>query len=398
MRTLTGEELQRHVGKWNVAVLASDMHELVAPAKQVTHALRALLDNDVDVAPAWWQVTGTVMPPEIVAHIKMRTRLKPVLNKPHRAARLLAHWYANGRELEARGVDGYNHIAARMRAFTALLTRSELHGLVRASSVSHTQASLLPHFAYDWCLAGCVSAFLHVLPPAAAVHALHPLVGSPTCVPAHPGSPLVSVSADEQLPLEGGASVYGVLCTSAHQGACILVVGAAAGQTETVQLPVPTAEMPVWLTRYSDEWVVGYPTRVGPARGPWSVHAGLPSAGPVAKFAGLAVWKDAHGLRGYDVEQGSVVEDAVLHNLLVDRAHCLLGAQGKCVFAEGVPLFELPEEYTDVCAGVHRAKRDFVDVFTSRGDWWRVHVPTLSATVVGLDVPRGYVVKDTCVY
>lgn len=398
MCTVTGEQLEQHVGKWNVAALASDLHELVQPAQQVIDALHTLLKQNVDVAAAWWQVTGTVFPPDLVAHLKLRTRLKPVLQQPHACSRELAKWYANGQALDARGSAGYSHIATRMRAFTALLTGTELKGFRPAASVIDTQVSLLPYFAYDWCLAACVSASLHVPPMRDESGPLAPLVGSPSARPTHAGAQLLSVSADNMLPLEGGVSRYGVLCTGPDGTACILGVSAASGQVESVQFDVLPEEPPVWIVRYEREWVVGYATRVGPVHGPWTMPASLPFAGPVAKLGDVVVWKAGHRLSGYDLEEQSDVEHELLTKLLVDRADCLVAAQGKCVFTEGVALFDLPEEYTDVCAGVHRARNNFVDVFTTRGDWWRVHVPSLSATVVGVGVPCGYVVKDTCVY
>jgi hypothetical protein len=204
------------------------------------------------------------------------------------------------------------------------------------------------------------------------------------------------------LPLVHGINKYGVLCVTAENTATIYAYHATLGEVGETAVRGPDTEIPSWLTRHEKEWTVGYSTLVGHAQGPWTLQANLPPRGPLSKYGGLVMWRTPTGLAAYDVEEQRVVvegrDEGVLHALLLERAHLAVGARGKTVFAEGVALFDLPRDYTDSIVAVFKAGGEYVDAFTTRGDWWRVHLNTLHCNVVGLGLPRGSRVLDACVY
>ena len=401
---LTGTALRDHVGKWNVAVLASDVFEFLNADDATLKALRQLLEKHVDAEEAWWRVSGSRMHADVKSHLDLRLRMKPGLHKPLALAHLLARWMGNASHLDASPSAAYDHVAKRLCAFGALLSSLRVSAVAVQPSVCQTQASLLPLLTYEWALAASMAALLHVLPTAAAPTHMHlaPMVGSVTAPATHEGVELVDVTTGTLLPVEAnGCNKYGVLVATLAGDASILVCHASRGQVEEIQVVRPQSEEPRWVTRSNKHWLVGFASLVGAPAGPWTVHASLPLSGPMSKMGNVVVWRGDTGLLAFDGEQNQVVgldDQAALQSLLVERAHTAVGAQGKCVFAEGVPLFRLPDAYTDMIACVSKSSATCVDVFTLRGDWWRVHVPSRTASVVGLGLASNARIVDTCVY
>lgn len=392
---LTGAQLQAHLGLWNTAVLAADMHDLPPqPSKEKVQALKALLHSDVNTDEAWWRMCGFRMPTEVKTHLAMRQRMKPSVQRKRELARLLTLWMQNGAALQSDGTK-FDDVARRLTAFTTLLSAADVRGLHPGDSVCDTQARLLPHFTFDWALSASVAAWLHT--PAHVVNVA--AVGSVTPLPALWSAPtVVSIQTDTPMPLCEGVNKYGVLVSDGHE-ARIVSVHAQHGHLVTVEVTLPPQphQLPLWVTRHRKQWTIGYDTMVGAPAGPWCVHAELPPKGALTKLGGVLVWRSDDVLCAFDVDTGEVVRDGV-QQLLVDHAFLEVGAQDRTVFANGKCLFALPDWYNDSIVAVNKCCHDMVDVFSARGDWWRVCLPNLEATVVGLDTGRAMRVIDVCVY
>jgi hypothetical protein len=361
----------------------------------------------VDADKAWTRVTGFVMPPEVRAY--------SATFAPPKAGKAVARVFHAYTALKARSAYK-QELLQRVRALASALPPDDVQQLGRAYSAHtflDTWVQLHGAQTLDRAARAAAACLLHVLPRTFQLPAVvGDLTPEPVCWDDVPV--ITRVLTDAAMPVLSCGNQYAVLCHSAVQGSStIQMLHASVGHTRSIAVDVDRAHHPVWLARAKQLFVVGCTDcvlrQVAPAATDvqWVVDvpddgaALLPARNHLVKVKDYVIWQTAgtREVRGMRVDGMYVVEDSEEElGQLVSAKQRPVAARGSTVFSDARPLFQLPDTTQQTVVAVHSPTAEYVDVFTNVGDWWRVHVPTLTAHVVGLDLHSDRVIDVLCVY
>lgn len=386
-----------------LAIFASDLYLFDADSKEEASAFYTLLNSGVQPSQAWMQVTGKSMLPSVASHLAVRQRMRADLSSKKAVARLLGRWVKNGRVMSEKPYTTLQRLCERMQGFAYMVPPEEVAQLRARAATCDTLTTVLDAVQRDWALAVSLTVLLHVV---AALRGSTQLafVGGMTSVPTAWTSPphLSAVLTDVGLPLGDTGNEYYVFVKNGGTSYAVVHVSAHVGQlAEFAVPPFPSHGSPWWVACCSSTstLVVGNEKHVATLRdGESVVHPLLagPRHGTMTKQRDMIVWSKKRDLCGLDlttlqpVADHAKLQQAVLQGAQTAACACV---DRNLVFRGGASLFCLPEGHT--IAAVSSTKQ-YVDVFTAVGDWWRVDVKTREAVVVGLDLSPGAQIVDVC--
>jgi hypothetical protein len=387
-----------------LAIFASDLYLFDADSKEEASAFYTLLNSGVQPSHAWMQVTGKSMLPSVASHLAVRQRMRTDLSSKKAVARLLGRWVKNGRVMSEKPYTTLQRLCERMQGFACMVPPEEVAQLQARAATWDTLTAVLDAFQRDWALAVSLTVLLHVVGALRGSTQLA-FVGGITSVPTAWAAPphLSAVLTDVGLPLDDTGNEYYVFVKDGSASYAVVRVSAHVGQLAEFSVPpFPPQELPPWWVACcssTSTLVVGNEQHVATVtNGESVVHPLLagPRRGTMTKQHGMIVWSEKRDLCGLDLTTLQPVADhkrlqhAVLQSARTAACACV---DRNVVFRGGVSLFRLPEGHT--IAAVSSTKQ-YVDVFTAVGDWWRVNVKTLEAVVVGLDLSPGAQIVDVC--
>jgi hypothetical protein len=403
----TPETLLKHVSQWELAVFASDV-TLFAKPGELSDSFLQLLERGESERDAWLFMVGSVMPPVVAAHFALRKKVRSAWRKPKHVARCLAQWVENHRALITRSFTASRLLCQRLQGFALMLSPDEVAGMHASEAPCTTLASVLVAVNYNWAIAASVTVLLHLLRGEAQGKQPH-FVGATTAIPSswNATPSLGELVTDGRMPA-GTSNRYAVLLSNASgEAAHIVVVSSMVGQEREWQMSVDVSAAPVqWVATCDDALVVGgasdHVAVVNEDGVNWhQVAATPPPRSLLVRLHPHLLWSQRGEVQGMDlrtlrrVVDTTPLQPAMLRASVDAVAAC---ATSNLVFSNGRVLFQLLPHAGQHVVAVHRGGEDLVDVFTDVGDWWRVNVKTLVASVVGLTAPRGFKVVDACVY
>lgn len=406
-----GVNLLDHLGVWRCAVYATDLRLHLQPIQDVhVPTLLQCLNEGRTETDAWFHAFGAPMPFVLSDHLEIRRSMVP---KSKHVAKLLTSWFSNYQALRSKPFTMSNILAQRLQAFAVTVPVLQVQQLVSLGgpTAEHVQRLLvdqhvdLPVSAALTCLV-MLTANMQQRPVL-----LFPVAGSLTSPPASWSNvPVIqTVDTETGLPLLSSSTSYAVVCHTVGTTEATIRTVSERGESMRSAVELLPAETPVWITQFSSapsarqQLVVGCKEHVGlfPMDGStitWTRRDILPTSNHCEKIQQYVVWQRSNKLFAIHLENTCVLEDAEeVHELCVQHVQSNVAACRNVVYSAGVALFMLPPESQQIIVAVHRISPDTVDVFTKQGDWWRVHVPTLSAHVVGLDIYPSTIV-DACFY
>lgn len=419
MSLFNGIHLFDHIGAWRCAVYAADIGFCLAPPRESTvQSLVTYINSGSSASEAWENVFRTSMPSTVAEHAQMRQALHP---KPKRLAKMLASWFEHHKALRARPFTTFEALATRLQALAVNTSPDIVKQLLatfgHGCRAERVQDVLLHEHHMDLATSAALTCLVIL---ATALAPQHPVVPPASCGSLTPrptswsNVPQVArVQTEAGLPVLASAQPYAVLCYASRTGHASVRIVSEHGEESQFDVHLPVDEQPLWLSHLSsaptgspsghNQLVVGCKRHVGlvstdASSVAWTPRAPLPSSNYCEKFQQYIVWQHAGKLLAIHLQNTCLLEDEEeVHELCIRNAHAGVAACGNVVYSNSTALFMLPPEFKQTIAAVHGVTHEVVDVFTSAGDWWRVHVPTMSAHVVGLDIYPGTVV-DVCAF
>lgn len=411
----TGVNLFDHVGAWRCAIFATDAGlQFKSTRESIVDGLRKLLQEGTQERDAWQQVFRTHMSPVLVEHAELR---RHVNTKPKHVAKMLASWFENYQALQSKPFTSFHTLAQRLQALASTAPRDTVEHVFATptKNAEQVQHALVREHGVELALSSAITCLV-VLAQQVGKHPAVPFVcGSLTPAPVTWSNvPVIKqVETETGLPAPFQNSWYAILCYTPGAEQATIRVLCERGEEKRLDVQLPAGTKPLWLSTVSSapsssstsmqQLVIGCTSHVGLVQSDgshtsWTSRDTLPLSNHCEKMNQYVAWQQGNKLFAIHVQNTCLLEDEEeVHQLCLRHVQTGVAACNNVVYSNGMALFMLPPDYQLNVAAVHRLSHDTVDVFTTVGDWWRVHVPTLSAYVVGLDIYPSVVV-DACVF